>query len=140
METTRSCIKCLRSTCEIVSYLYLVAVILQLLHEISSFPEVLYKRDILKNFSKFTEKHKKQPSGGVLSKDVFKNFAKFTEKHLCRSLLFNKVSGWKPETVRSSHCRCQLFKNTYLVEDLRTAGSETKVRGSFFNKVASMTI
>ena len=55
-----------------VSYLYLVAAILQHLHEINSFPEVLFKRDILKNFSKFTEKHKKQPSGGVLSKDVFK--------------------------------------------------------------------
>ena len=33
----------------------------------------------------------------------------------------------------------ELFKNTYFVEDLRTAGSETPVRGSFFNKVASLT-
>ena len=40
-----------------------------------------------------------------LSKDVLKNFAKFTDKHLCRSLLFNKVAGWKPETVRGSHWR-----------------------------------
>ena len=31
------------------------------------------------------------------------NFAKLTEKHLCRSLFFNKVTDWKPETVRSSH-------------------------------------
>ena len=50
--------------------------ILQLLHEISSFPEVLYERDDLNNFSKFTDKHKKQSSGGVLSRDVLKNFAK----------------------------------------------------------------
>ena len=48
------------------------------------------------NISKFSGKHKKQPSGGVLSKDVLKNFAKFTEKHLWRSLLFNKVADWKP--------------------------------------------
>ena len=34
-----------------------------------------------------------------------KIFAKFTEKHLCRSLFFNKVAGWKPETLRSSHWR-----------------------------------
>ena len=34
---------------------------------------------------------------------------------------------------------CELFKNTYFVEDLRTAGSETPVRGSLFNKVASLT-
>ena len=33
--------------------------------------------------------------------DVLKNFAKFTEKHLCRSLLLNKVAGWKPETIRA---------------------------------------
>ena len=34
---------------------------------------------------------------------------------------------------------CELFKNTYFVEDLRRAGSETIVRGSLFNKVASLT-
>ena len=44
------------------------------------------------------------------SKDVPKNFAKFTEKHLCWSLFFNEVSGWKPETVRSSHWRCSVRK------------------------------
>ena len=37
----------------------------QLVNEISSFLEVLYKRGDLKNFSKFTDKHKKQSSGGV---------------------------------------------------------------------------
>ena len=47
-----------------------VVEILQLLHEMSSFPEVLYKRSVLKNFSEFTDKHKKQSSsGGVLSKE-----------------------------------------------------------------------
>ena len=60
--------------------LYLVVEILQLAHEMNSFPEVLYKRGVLKNLSKFSDKHKRQSSGGVLSKDVLKNFAKFTEK------------------------------------------------------------
>ena len=32
-----------------------------------------------------------------------------------------------------------LFKNTYFVVDLRMAGSETPIRGSLFNKVASVT-
>ena len=63
------------------------------LHEISSFSEVLYKRDVLKNFLKFTDKLKKQSSEGVLLKDVLKNIAKFTEKHLCGNLFFNKVAG-----------------------------------------------
>ena len=42
---------------------------MQLEHEISNLPEVLYKRSVLKNFSKFTGKHKKEWSGGVLSKE-----------------------------------------------------------------------
>ena len=54
--------------------------ILQLEHEISSFPEMLYKIGFLKKFSKFSDKHKKQSFGGVLSKDALKNSAKFTEK------------------------------------------------------------
>ena len=37
----------------------------QLVNEISSFPEVFYKRGDQKNFSKFTNKNKKQSSGGV---------------------------------------------------------------------------
>ena len=44
---------------------------------------MIYKRDVLKNFLKFTDKLKKQSSGGVLSKDALKNFAKFREKHFC---------------------------------------------------------
>ena len=68
---------------------------------------MLYKRSVLRNVSKFTDKHKKQSSGGVLSKEkmFLKSFAKFTEKHLFRSLFFNKVAGWKPENFRSSHWR-----------------------------------
>ena len=59
--------------------LCLMVEILQLVHEISSFPEVLYKRGDLKNFLRFTDKHKTQSPEGVLSKDVLKNFAKLTE-------------------------------------------------------------
>ena len=68
---------------------------------------MLYKRNVLKNVSKFTDKHKKQSSGGVLSKktDVLKNFAKFTEKHILRSLFIIKVANWKFETFKSSHWR-----------------------------------
>ena len=78
--------------------------ILQLLHEISSFPEVLYEIGDLKNFSKL-QLNKEAVSEGVLSKDVLKCFAEFTEKRLCWSLFFDKPAGWKPLTVRSSHWR-----------------------------------
>ena len=81
---------------------------LEFVHEISSFSEVLYKRDVLKNFLKFTDELQKKSFGGVHSKDVLKNFAKFTEKHLGGNLFFNKVAGWKPETIRNSHWRCSV--------------------------------
>ena len=49
--------------------LLLVVKILQPVHEISSFLEVLYKRSVLENFSKSTDKHERQSSGDVLSKE-----------------------------------------------------------------------
>ena len=52
--------------------LYVVVEIRQLVNEISSFPEVLYKRGDLENFSKFTDKNKKQSSGGVWQKMFLK--------------------------------------------------------------------
>ena len=74
----------------------------------SSFSEALYKKGVLKNFSKLTDKLKKQSSKCVLSKDVLKSFAKFTEKRLDGNPFFNKVAGWKPETVRNSHLVCSV--------------------------------
>ena len=49
------------------------------MHEISSFWEVLYKRNVLKNFSKFADNLKTQLCGSVPSKDILKNIAKFTK-------------------------------------------------------------
>ena len=54
---------------------------------------MLYNRDVLKIFSKFRNKLKKQSSEGVLSKDVLKNFAKFTEKHAGISFLIKLQAG-----------------------------------------------
>ena len=71
---------------------------------------MLYKRGPMKNFSKFTDKQKNKPSGGVLSKDVLENFAKLTEEHLSCILCFSKVAGSKPETVGSSCCRSSVRK------------------------------
>ena len=80
--------KSLRSSEEPLSLLYVVLEILQFVHEISSFPEVIYKRGVLKNFSKFSDKQKKQSSGSVLSKYVYKNVAKFIEKASLLKSLF----------------------------------------------------
>ena len=65
---------------------------MQIVHEISSFSDVFYKRNVVKNFSKFTDKLKKQSSGNILSKNVLRNFAKFTENHICQNL-FLRLRG-----------------------------------------------
>ena len=85
----------------------------QLINEISSFPEVVCKRgdlkDILESQTSLSQINTRGSYPEVfLSKAVLKNNAKFTDKHLCRSLLFNIVAGWKPETVRSNHWRCSV--------------------------------
>ena len=49
---------------------------------------MLYKRGVLKNFSNFSDKHKEQSSGGVLSKDALKIFVKFTEKSIIAGVTF----------------------------------------------------
>ena len=64
--------------------------------------------------------------------DVPKNFAKFKGKHLCQGLFFNEVAGleaWnfiKDETLAQmlSFEFCEMFKNTFITEDLRTTASD----------------
>ena len=57
----------------------------------------------------------KQPWEVFYKKSVLKNFAKFTEKHLWQSLFFNKV-------VFSCEL-CEIFKNIFFTEHLRTTAS-----------------
>ena len=61
--------------------------ILQLVDEISSFSEVLNKRDVLKNFLKFTDKLKKQSSEGVLSK-MFLKLLQNSQKNIFAGISF----------------------------------------------------
>ena len=49
-------------------------------------------------------------------KDVLRNFAKFTGKHLCQSLFFNKVFNFiKKETLAQVYsCEfCEISKSTF---------------------------
>ena len=62
-----------------------------------------------------------------IRKDILKNFAKFTGKHLCQSLFCNKVAGLRSATLlkkdldRGVFCVfCRIFKNTYFEEHLWT--------------------
>ena len=64
---------------------------------------------------------------------VFKHFAKFTGEHLYRCLFFKKVACLQsgtlskntPEQLFSGEF-CEMFKNSYFVEHLRTAASDIR--------------
>ena len=59
-------------------------------------------------------------------------------KNILVHLLLNFISKETPAQVFSREF-CELFKNTYFVEDLRNSAFETPLRGSLFNKVGSLT-
>ena len=60
-------------------------------------------------------------------KDVLRNFAKFTGKHLCQSLFFNKVAGLRPATLFKKRLwhRCspvnfvKFLRTRFFIEHLR---------------------
>ena len=65
-------------------------------------------------------------------KVVLRNFTKFTEKHLCQSLFFNNVAALRPAlclgrckggTVKSLEVKiasfCELFLNGFYFKDVR---------------------
>ena len=68
-----------------------------------------------------------------LKKGVLRKFSKFIGKQLCQSLFFNKVAGLRPQAcnfIRKEtlaqifSCEfCEIFKNTFFTEHLRTTAS-----------------
>ena len=60
-----------------------------------------------------------------IKKAVLKNFATFTWKHMCWSLCLIKLQTFRPVTPTQvfSCDYCEIFKNSYFEEHLRTAAS-----------------
>ena len=134
--------------------------ILQLVHEIAVFRRCSKEEMSWKTQNSQIKTRSSHPEvfcQKKMSLDILQNSQKKKKNFFC--LFFDKVAGSKPETFRSSHWRCfvkqgvlkkvtptkvspcgfcELFKNTYFVQDLQTAGSETE-RRCLFNKVASLT-
>ena len=54
-----------------------------------------------------------------IKKDVLKNFTKFTGKHLCQSLSINKFAGLRPATLLIKRLWHMCFPVDF-VKDLRT--------------------
>ena len=73
----------------------------------------------------------KQPPEMFYKKDVLRIFAKFIEKHLCQSLFFKKVAYLEPATLlkkrRWHRCFpvkiCRISKNTFFTEHVWTTAS-----------------
>ena len=64
-------------------------------------------------------------------KGVLRNFTKFTEKHLCQSLFFNKVAGPRMETLAQvfSCDFCEISKNTFFSRTPLVAASVKARKG-----------
>ena len=73
--------------------------------------------DWFSSYKKTSVQFPEAATGGVLWKSVLKNFTNFTRKQLCWSLFFNNAADLRPEI-------CEIFKNTYFEEHLRTNASE----------------
>ena len=58
-----------------------------------------------------------------------KNFAKFTVKHLCRSLIFNKVAGLRPEACNfiKKQALAQVFSCEFCASEYVTLGDHTDI-------------
>ena len=59
-----------------------------------------------------------------VKKDVLRNFTKFTGKHLYHSLFFNKVAGRKATLAQVFFCEfCEISINTFFTEHLWATAS-----------------
>ena len=65
----------------------------------------------------------KQPAAMFHKKAILKNSATFRGKHLCWSLSLIKLQLFRPATQVYSCEYCEIFKNTYFEEKIRTAAS-----------------
>ena len=76
----------------------------------------------------------KQPPVVLCKKDVLRNFTKFTRKRLCLILFFNKVAGLWPELFKELSPWTQYIKWTYVTSHVRTRSSEDVLSKFIFLK------
>ena len=74
------------------------------------FDNFLVKVDLSK-FSMLQDTHSKRSSRPEMfyKKDVLRNFAKFTKRHLCQSHFFNKFAGPRPATSLKKYSGAGIF-------------------------------
>ena len=75
-------------------------------------------------------KHRSSYPKVFCKKDVLRNFAKFTRKHLCQRLLFNKVAGLRPFFIE--HLWSLILK---AIATLFSVGKASRNRVSCFSRL-----
>ena len=76
----------------------------------------------------------------LCKKGVLKNFTKFTGKHLCQSLLFNKIAGLRPTTLLKKETLgqvfssefCEISKNTFFHRTPLVAASDMSLAKAIY--------
>ena len=80
--------------------------------------------------SDWSENTRSSHGGCSVKKDVLRNFAKFTGKHLCQSLFLIKNCNFiKTETLAQVFSRefCEIFWNTFFTEHLWVTASKKHI-------------
>ena len=126
MATSRSCIKCLKSTCAIVFYCISWLKFCNLYMKKAVSQRCLWKKcsEKLLKIHRYTQE-------AVIERGSVKHRCSPVLKNICEGLLLKFIYKNPPRQMFSWEF-CELFKNTYFVEDLRMASSETPVRVYIF--------
>ena len=90
----------------------------------------------------------KEPPEFFCKKDVLRNFTKFTGKHLCQYLFFNKVAGLRPSTLLKQRLwhRCfpvdfvKLLRITFFTKHLRWLLLEEELKFLLYSILGSFYI
>ena len=79
-----------------------------------------------------------------MEKGVLKNFTKFTEKHLCQSLFFNKAAGLRPATLLKKRLWHRYFPVKFVkflrALFLQNVSGRVLVKNYFFSNFSFTTI
>ena len=84
-----------------------------------------------KSFANISIPFKSSHQRCSMKKGVLRNFTKFTEKHLCQSLFFNKVAGLRPATLLKKRLWHRCFPVNF-VKFLRTPFCRTPLDDCFY--------
>ena len=86
---------------------FMLVALLQLVHEMSSLPEMFYRKSVLKNSFKFTRSSDPKL---FCQKSVLEKFAKFFEKHMCNfNILIKSQTGKLKLYLKRLQQRCFLM-------------------------------